>query len=474
MGHSFRSSGVAFYLSSPTFWVWIFFQSSAVIAISLADNALIIVCTLATLAIGSSILLNPRLSLLSVSIITFMIHPDVISKEFVVSALGVNWYAMDWILLFSFLSIVLSFFMGGIRRIPKSALALPVVFFLVLLPLSAYVGIQHGNSVRDVFADLRLFFYYVSFFMVLAFVKSQRDLEWIFWGTIVCGIVGAIPEIVGSLAATQVDSLTGQRLPFVRITGWHEVNYPVQLVGSIAMLPFVRLLRARFLLVVSILVSSIALLLSYARGSWLAAGFGLAMLLVSMLRFAPNLRKTLGIVVAAGISAFFIFALLVWMEIVSLEAFSARATLVSSQTIDISSLARVSEWKEAIDVFQKNPILGAGLGYIFHFYAVGIGEVQQIFIHNSYIYVLSKMGLLGFIAFLSIFLTALVMGYQSLKRANWGIGMGLILSFNAMLFVLMVKSLTTWHLNTITSSLFVGVILGAIAVAHSFSTNGNQ
>ena len=41
-----------------------------------------------------------------------------------------------------------------------------------------------------------------------------------------------------------------------------------------------------------------------------------------------------------------------------------------------------------------------------------------------------------------------------------------VLAFATILVVFMVKALTTWHLHTLTSSLFVGLIFGALAVAH--------
>jgi O-antigen ligase len=455
--------------NNTLFWIWVGVQSFCVVALFTVNSPVFAVSVLLTILFGIAIVMDPRASFLAISIVTFMIHPDVISKEYVVKILGVNWYSMDWILFFSLLSAFFLFCLGRLNPLPKTALTLPLLVFLCLLPIAAFSCIQQGNQFQDVFADFRLFFYYIGFFLVLAFARSEKDLEFVFWSTIICGLVGALPEIVNSLTGSMVDSMTGQRLDFGRITGPHEVNFPIQLVGSIAMLPFASSFQKRCTLVLAALVASVAMGLSYARGSWLAAAFGLIVVILLMLRFAPSVRR---VIIRVAVALFLIFSILLLLDTLgffSFQAFTDRATLVSTERIDVSSLARLSEWQKAISVFLSKPLLGAGLGYIFHFYAVGIGEVSQIFVHNSYIYVLSKMGLVGFIAFVFLFGCALSLAYRTLKKEVGGTRMGLMISYVSMLCVLLAKSLTTWHLNVLTSSLYVGLLLGAIAVISSWT-----
>jgi len=409
------------------------------------------------------------MSLVGVAVMTFLIHSQVIGKEFFINLLGVNWYAMDWLLLFTVLTWVIR---HGADQDParlRSSLTAPLIVFLAYLLVSTYLGIQQGNAFRDCFADLRKFFYYVAFFMVLAFVRKPKHLEQFFWVVVSCGMLGALPEILASLSASQVDSMTGQQLGFGRITGANEVNYPLLLVGSAAFFPFARGVGKRIVLILSIAISSTAMFLSYTRGSWLAAAAGLVVLFLLLLRFAPRIGKDVGKLVVAVLAIAAVILLLDLAGISPLQVIQNRSTLVSSDRIDISSLGRLVEWQTALTAFSRHPILGVGLGYIYKFFVPGIGTVSRIYVHNSYIYVLSKMGLVGLFLFMTLLGTALVVFYRGLKRLQPGTEMGLLLAFGLMLVVLMVKSLTTWHLNTLENSIFVGVILGVIAVVESWT-----
>jgi hypothetical protein len=78
-------------------------------------------------------------------------------------------------------------------------------------------------------------------------------------------------------------------------------------------------------------------------------------------------------------------------------------------------------------------------------------------------YVLSKAGVVGLSLFMVVFIRALLVSRKTVKGLVGGPVTGYFLAFCAMLVVLMVKSLTTWHLNSLTTSLFVGMILGIVA-----------
>ena len=453
----------------PKLIAWAALQVVFIFVMFLSPTFVMPLGILLTLLFGVAILLEPLMSLVAVAVTTFLIHSQIIGKEYILSILGVNWYAMDWILVFAALSWLIRW-SSGVRFAPvRSPIMLPLVLFFLYLPYSAYTGIQQGTAVKFAFADMRLFFYYTSFFLVWAFVRRVRQLEVIFFVTVVCGILGALPEIYASLGTTQIDVLTGQQLEFSRIKGMNEVVYPVTLVGCAAFFPFASGWAKKAVLLLAIAVSVTALYLSYARGSWLAALAGLAFLFVMLLRFAPRLRQNLKKVLFAMSAIGIVTVVLSFAGILPLGVIESRASLVRPGTIDISSLARLAEWQSAINDFSPHPLFGLGLGYIYHFYAPGIGNLTQNYVHNSYVYVLTKMGIAGFVLFIFLFMTALVTFYRGLKRLNPGTEMGLLVSYGCMLVVFMVKSLTTWHLNALENSIFVGVVLGAIALIESWS-----
>lgn len=82
-----------------------------------------------------------------------------------------------------------------------------------------------------------------------------------------------------------------------------------------------------------------------------------------------------------------------------------------------SDQLRLREWESAIDIFIKNPIFGAGLGKEFYI-GSGWGEIESYrsYIHNSILYILATMGVIGFTFILSFFLkTFLNKGGRDLK-----------------------------------------------------------
>jgi len=461
-----------FKVGKNAFWIGVAIQVLLVTLLFLLPDPVIFVGLVLTLVVGALILLEPRVSLLAIAFITFALHPDFTGKQFVVKILGVNWYAMDWILLFTALSWCIHVALGRQRRMHTTKVTVPMVLFLVMLCVGVGVGLKNGHSPQDVFADLRLFFYYTAFFVALAFIRGQRDVELIFWATIVCGMVGAIPEIIGSLSESGRDLLTGQRLFFTRITGPHEVNYPMLLVASITMFPFVESLAKKTLIAGCVATSSLALLLGYTRGSWLAALAALVILLILFLRYTNILRRRFVAITFSVLGALTVFVILDFFGVFTVENLTVRATaVVSAKQLDISTLQRITELERAIEIFRGSPVLGEGLGLVYRFYAIGVGERSQLWLHNSYLYVLSKMGAAGLLSFLMLLGSAVLIPIRHLKQLPLGTGMGLLMAFSGMLFVLMVKSLTTWHLNTLTNSLFVGVILGVIASARSWIKN---
>ena len=446
-----------FLITTELVWILLF---------GLIHEPWILIGITATTIAGFFILVDPRAVLFAVPMVTFLFPGRIIGEEFIANFWGMNLYLMDWLLIFALLSATLHLGFGESLHVPWSPLLPVLLVFFGALVVAAVNGLMQGNEFRNVFADLRLFFYYTGFLLVLLFARSFRDLEGILWSMIVFGTLGAIPEIVQSVSGSSYDRLIGQYLPFVRIKGFHEVNYPVQFVASIALFPFVGTASKRTMLAASILISSAALFLSYTRGSWVAAAGGIVFITGALFLFAPSVKRAAVMLVLGLVGGALILVFLEYFGLFSIGAMISRSSMTTSSQIDVSSLARLTEWAEVLGRYAEKPLLGLGLGTIFSFYVIGLGQVEQIYVHNSYLYVLSKMGIAGFLPFVAILITALVLAMRSLRRTVIPLERGTIIAFAAILVTLMVKAATTWHLNTLTSSLFVGVVFGAIASSH--------
>ena len=86
---------------------------------------------------------------------------------------------------------------------------------------------------------------------------------------------------------------------------------------------------------------------------------------------------------------------------------------ISSYESDVSALHRLEEWKASLKMIRQHPVIGNGLGSKVYFYSplyskdnrrLGY-QSDDFYIHNSFIWVAVKTGLVGtllFITFLSI------------------------------------------------------------------------
>lgn len=73
------------------------------------------------------------------------------------------------------------------------------------------------------------------------------------------------------------------------------------------------------------------------------------------------------------------------------------------------------EKKENADAFEsinKNPILGIGLGNRYREIQDSSSVLLETYVHNGYLWILIKMGILGFLPFITFFLTFF---YKSIK-----------------------------------------------------------
>lgn len=417
-----------------------------------------------TAVFGVLILLDLRFSIVAIAFITFFIHSETIGEKFIVQFAGVNLYAMDWIILFSACSGLYHSSSGGEHAVNGGAVRLPMVLFLISLPLFAAIGVLNGHTVKNAAADGRLFFYSVSFFIATAAVRGKADLALVFWSVMVLGTLGAIPQVLSSLTHSEIDRQTGNLLAFSRIRGANEANYPMLVAAAVVAYPFMDTYPRRLLVGAAGMVTALAMILSYTRGSWLAAALGLVVSMLMYGRRGNDRTRIFGILFGGAISGLVMLTVMDLAGVFTFRDLAARLELVSFSRVDISTLQRITEWVDAWGVFTRYPVFGAGLGYTYTFFAIGVGNLKQVYLHNSYLYVLSKMGVVGFILFLSVFLTALTVSQRTVKRMTHSPETGYYIALCTMLIVLMIKSFTTWHLNTLTTSIYVGVMLGVIGV----------
>jgi O-antigen ligase len=164
-----------------------------------------------------------------------------------------------------------------------------------------------------------------------------------------------------------------------------------------------RLLSGRRFLVLFAAVAILGggLLASMGRALWLTGALGLVVVFWNV----PWDRRTLK--AAAVVSAGAVFALMVVIVIDRLSPSSSGNWTGSAATflLDLASsestsrVTREMEWRNAIDVWLKSPVVGVGFGHAYPVITYGLPPEAEIseafFIHNTYLNILAKCGVFG-------------------------------------------------------------------------------
>lgn len=195
--------------------------------------------------------------------------------------------------------------------------------------------------------------------------------------------------------------------------GWALVSYsPIVLVPALLAKKALSQ-RMRMLCFVSFIAGTVALLLTFSRGSWMALALTLPVLAVLVLSALPAQERGRMIAGLAGA-----FLLLVLCSLPFLPALSARV-------FGDDEGAAESRWplmEVASAMIQDHPLLGVGLSNYeaamrsYDRTADFISDVFPYPVHNLYLHVAAEAGIPALLCLLAMVAVAMVCGWQAWRR----------------------------------------------------------
>lgn len=430
-------------------------QAAALIGIGL-DFTIEAVLVLGLLFLGAWILKRPFLGLVLISLINLSVH-FTFTEAYRARLFGFSWYLMDWPFLLMVVGTLLYAGAGGRLRLSNFRLPLPLFLLIGYAVFSTALGLVRGNEPRQIFYDLRPFFYYLTFPFVLLLVDSRERLRLLVTSWLVFSIAGSLWGIY--LAATMAPELAYQGLGFFRIAGPSEATYGLIAVISLSLFPFVRG-RLRLLILAQLFVSATALVFGYTRGSWLGLGVSLVFLVACLAATSP--RRLLPLAHVAVVVAAVLFPGFLAIGVDPLGMLVSRVQAGLRWSSDLAILCRLVEYKVVWETWLEHPVLGTGLGHLFTFVQPLLGRGHWVYTHSSYLYVLSKMGAVGLGLFVIVLATFLLKALSSFARAEDDFLKGVSLGLATALVFLVVKSFSAWTLNDFLLSMFIGVLFGTV------------
>jgi len=296
----------------------------------------------------------------------------------------------------------------------RTRLDRPVFVFLALLVLSIALGMWYGQPTSQTLRDVRYPLYYSLFFVVTGFFDLRR------LGTFL-GLLAFSSAVVGvEYLAEFLDvvnlSISGSFYRVFRIEG---LMLPIGTLGITALLLYDPAVHRRSFAAVAVVPVVLALVMTVGRGMWVALAVGLALLgllvLVAYRRGDRRLRQ-FGLIVMVPIlvvGAAFAFQKATRTGVGSV-ALKRLASGINYEE-DPSVVGRMASYKIAVERFLERPVLGGGHGVTVTYliadpvepFVLTTGQVD-----NVYLTVLMRMGVVGFAAFVWVFLKGLHIAFR--------------------------------------------------------------
>jgi O-antigen ligase len=276
--------------------------------------------------------------------------------------------------------------------------------------LLAFLALALFSVVTAIVSESKLLLWTREFLMLAGFLfyfpvrevmKSERGRKAVLGTFLLLALVVAAKNLYryrsGALVAEFLWELIGAR---------QAVNEPLffaVIIGAVAVWMTTTRRWVRVASLAAILLFSLSLILTFSRGYWLGTLVGVAILFLLGNR---EERKRLGLLsLVAGLGGiavmFFVFRQIfydLFMTVVGRFFTSAAAFEDKSVT------NRVAESKAVWDLISRNPIAGAGLGAeISYFHLLRRSTQHTYYMHNAYLYLWFKFGIVGLVVFLVSF-----------------------------------------------------------------------
>jgi len=384
--------------------------------------------------------------------------------------------------------------------------AVPLVLFLGWALHSALYALFYlGVESNWVFNELRIVMYYSVFFLTALACQKREQIDRLIWGLLVLANLTTL--LVVAQQFFSASSVLSQLLTGLDWIVWTQGD--AEGFGSLRIIPpghvlvyfmsiiaFVRFSfvehknKARLFWFAQFCFLNFGLLISFTRAQWLASIIALAIISVALL---PYYRRFLAQYILPLIALFMlligIFGQSIAKELVSSSFYQSLETRVisifrPSETSQTYSLQwRVFETQEAFKAIARQPYLGVSLGNNYreptilqgevsgHFTrAVGVSDPFRFtrYVHNSFLFIAVKLGLVGTVFLLWFMLDFAFLAYQQFRerpdsysprhRSLKGLSLAILAAFMGLLLWAVFHS----HLMETESTSVIGLMTGLV------------
>lgn len=315
----------------------------------------------------------------------------------------------------------------------KSPLNIPLLLFVAVSLVSAAVSVTHyGADFNDVARQFRLISYYLLFFLITNFITEKPQIRFLIKGLFIIASVVAAAMVVQAIIGESIQlmpgriesaSTFGSEFETLRILPPGQTLVFVTFITAICALVFVQdkpIIFSGHLYLVPLL--GIGIILTYNRSYWVAAVLGITLLLlITATENRMRLVAMLMIVVIFGGSILAMFGGTEGKLGTTVDAVSHRFTsLFAGKELSRSGPVddRRLENEYALAQIKSHPLLGIGLGNDYRPEIYGPEDTLTYYVHNAYFWLLTDLGIIGFLLFFWFYIMFLVRAAKSWKGVS--------------------------------------------------------
>jgi O-antigen ligase len=273
-----------------------------------------------------------------------------------------------------------------------------LILFLVLCVVSVVMILVRSASVEFWFRECLALSSLLLTFPAREAMRTEKGLAAVFFafallvGTL--AIVNLVQYRASSLAANYFWEITSSRKPF------GSALYSGLAVGAASLYAHASSWRMRTAAIVLSVAGAMALGTTFYRGFWIAAAIGVTALFIMVSgRIRVRLLWTVlfGGVAVAGIGFVMFGDLLGFIA----QAFWSRLASSGTAMADVSVTNRLAESRSVLAMAVDSPLVGHGIGVAFNHFNI-ITRTTQIlmYVHNAYVYLFLKVGIIGLLVFM--------------------------------------------------------------------------
>lgn len=332
---------------------------------------------------------------------------------------------------------------------------------LLLIIFIAFAFFSVGWAVLGSFSLLKgirefaLFIPYLFIFPLRDYV-AEKGPDRIIWAFLAVCAISGIFSVLEYRSSLEIAKYFWQ-VASSRV----RANAAIALGAFVILYGFVGIKKYNQLLIMALIsISALAIAFTFSRGYWIVSLVGVAILAV-LTKGKPRKRIvafTLLSMVALCVAAFAIFPRL-FLDLI--EGLGTRLASVSLG--DLSLRSRFAESAAVLHYFQKSPIIGYGLGGEFSFFnPIPYLTSHTWYIHDGYLFLLFKFGIIGTVMYLTFF------GYMFVQTAvqvpgKTGYDKMLLISFVTLMIVMLIVNVTSPQFYNRGSILVLTIIWGIAA-----------